>query len=82
MKMKKAIQLMWINLSISLFCVVANGQGGPRPNDLGNSTHPIGEPGIAWYTTWDSALEEAKRSNRPIFMFAAATQCSQISGVF
>jgi hypothetical protein len=46
--------------------------------------HPqeIGEAGIAWYTTWETGLKEAKRSNRPIFFMSAATTCSGISGVF
>ena len=56
--------------------------GGPRPDDLGASNLDLGEPGIAWYTTWETAYEEAQRSNRPIFFESAATQCSGISGVF
>lgn len=55
---------------------------GPRPTDLGASPQPIGEAGIAWYTTWETGLAEAKRSNRPIFFMAAAATCSGISGVF
>lgn len=42
----------------------------------------VGEAGVAWYTTWETGLEEAKRSNRPIFFMAAATTCSGVSGVF
>mgnify|MGYP000371467814 CR=1 FL=1 len=61
---------------------VAFAQGGPRPGDLGASRLNIGEPGIAWYTTWKTALEEAKRSGRPIMFVAAATQCHGVSGVF
>lgn len=41
-----------------------------------------GQVGIDWYTTWDTALAEAKRSGRPIMFMAAATQCSGVSGVF
>ncbi|MBG85458.1 MAG: hypothetical protein CMO80_00965 [Verrucomicrobiales bacterium] len=55
---------------------------GPRPSDLGASPLDLGEAGIAWYTTWETAEAEAKRSNRPIMFVAAATQCSGISGVF
>jgi len=55
---------------------------GPRPTDLGASPQAIGEAGPAWYTTWETALAEAKRSNRPIFFMAAAATCSGISGVF
>ncbi len=59
----------------------ATGQG-PRPSDLGASNLDLGEPGIAWYTTWESAQAEAKRSGRPIMFVAAATQCHGVSGVF
>ena len=62
-------------------CGVAIAQG-PRPGDLGASKLDIGQPGIAWYTTWESAQAEAKRSGRPIMFVAAATQCHGVSGVF
>ena len=55
---------------------------GPRPDDLGASPQPVGEAGVAWYTTWETARAEAERSNRPIFFMAAAATCSGISGVF
>ncbi len=55
---------------------------GPRPIDIAPSAQPVGDPGIMWYTTWDTALKEAERSNRPIFFMAAAATCSGISGVF
>ncbi len=55
---------------------------GPRPSDLGASKLALGEPGIAWYTTWQSGRDEAKRSGRPIMFVAAATQCQGISGVY
>ena len=42
----------------------------------------IGDAGIAWYTTWETGLAEAKRSNRPIFFMSAATACSGVPGVF
>ena len=42
----------------------------------------IGAAGVAWYTTWDTGLAEAQRSNRPIFFMSAATTCSGVSGVF
>lgn len=61
---------------------VVSGQGGPRPSDLGASKLDIGEPGIAWYTTWETAQAEAERSGRPIMFVAAATQCRGVSGVF
>ena len=65
---------------------LAHGQRGDR--NRGNVTdapdHPqaVGEAGIAWYSTWETGLAEAKRSNRPIFFMSAATTCKGISGVF
>lgn len=41
-----------------------------------------GEAGIAWYSRWDDALAEAKRSNRPILFQSASAQCSGVPGVF
>ena len=58
------------------------GRGGPRPTDIGVSPLNLGDPGIAWYGRLDTALKEAKRSNRPILFMAAASQCSGVPGVF
>ena len=55
---------------------------GPRPEQLGASNLDIGQPGIQWYTTWETAEAEAKRSGRAIMFVAAATQCHGVSGVF
>ncbi len=56
---------------------------GPAPHELTEAIKAeIGSQGIAWYTTWETAKKEAKRSNRPIFFFAAAHQCGSISGTF
>ena len=55
---------------------------GPRPNEVERNPQAIGAEGVAWYTTWDTAAAEAKRSNRPIFFMSAAAQCSGVSGVF
>ncbi len=67
---------------IAVTTSVAATAQGPRPGDLAASNLDIGEPGIAWYTTWESAEAEAKRSGRPIMFVAAATQCHGVSGVF
>ena len=75
----KTVLTSALGVALSISSVHAKG---PRPNDLGASPQPIGDAGIAWYTTWDTALEEAKRSNRPIFFMAAAATCNGISGVF
>jgi hypothetical protein len=55
---------------------------GPRSHELGASPQAVGEAGVAWYTTWDTALAEANRSNRPIFFMSAVATCRGISGVF
>ena len=69
-------------VSFGVSTALLSAQGGPRPEQLEASPQPVGEPGLAWYTTWESALEEAKRSQRPIFFMAAAATCNGISGVF
>ena len=69
-----------IGTSIAL-CGLTLGQG-PRPEQLGAVSQPVGEQGVVWYTTWKTGAEEAKRSNRPIFFFAAAAQCGDVSGTF
>lgn len=74
----KFFMLMGIFCSFSLTTLAQ----GPRPTDIGELSNNIGQPGVSWYTTWKSAQTEALRSNRPIFFYAAATQCSGISGVF
>ena len=61
---------------------LAFGQRVPRPEELAASPQAVGEAGIVWYTTWETALIEAKRSNRPIFFMAAAATCSGVPGVF
>ena len=58
------------------------GGGGPRPTDISASTLDLGEPGIAWHGRLDMAIEEAQRTNRPIFFMAAASQCNGVPGVF
>ena len=61
---------------------LAFSQGGARPDQLTASPQPVGDAGIVWYTTWESALAEAKRSNRPLFFMAAAATCNGVPGVF
>lgn len=84
--------MKWLSLLLSSSFLVPSlvlAQGprpsdnqGPRPTDIAPSKQPVGDAGIMWYTTWDTALSEAKRSQRPIFFMAAAATCSGISGVF
>ena len=57
--------------------------GGATPDTAGDNPQEVGEAGVAWYTTWETGLKEAKRSNRPIFFMSAATTCAGgVSGVF
>ena len=79
--MHKIRLLLLAAASLALAILPAHAQG-PRPNDLGASPQAIGAAGVAWYTTWGTALAEAKRSNRPIFFMAAAATCGGVSGVF
>ena len=74
----KAAHVFWISIFSGGLALAQ----GPRPDDLGASPQPVGEAGVAWYTTWETARAEAERSNRPIFFMAAAATCSGISGVF
>lgn len=75
------IRMIWSITSMALLMVSVNARG-PRPTDMGASPQEMGGSGVVWYTTWGSAVAEAKRSQRPIFFMAAAAQCGGISGVF
>ena len=52
---------------ITLFAAALSGgivlAQGPRPDDLGASPQPVGEAGVAWYTTWATALDDSEVSN-------------------
>lgn len=78
--MKKHFLLTFSLLALAGSQLV-NAQGA-RPTDLGAADLDIGEAGIDWYSTWDTAAAEAKRTNKPIMFVAAATQCSGVSGVY
>ena len=75
------MRILPLIVALTGFASLAHAQG-PKPTDIAPSPQPVGDAGIMWYTTWDTALAEAKRSNRPIFFMAAAATCSGISGVF
>ena len=71
-----------VALSMTQACF-AQGRGPDRGTPVPDNPQAIGEAGIAWYTTWRTGLEEAKRTNKPIFFMSAATTCSGgVSGVF
>ena len=54
-----------------------SSKGGGMPD----ASVPTGA-GVAWYTDWQLALKEAKRSKRPILFMAATSQCGGVPGVF
>lgn len=58
------------------------GQGGSRLKAVDANPQDVGDEGVFWYVTWETAVAEAQRSNRPIFFMSAAAQCSGVSGVF
>lgn len=76
--------VMTIRFSILLSALAIHSAlaQGAKPMDIGASEQAIGTPGVVWYATWDTAMQEATRSGKPIFFMAAAAQCGGISGVF
>jgi hypothetical protein len=62
--------------------IVSGQERSKRSEPIGESQLRIGEEGVVWYARWDTAVAEAKRSNRPIFFMAAACQKGSVSGVF
>lgn len=76
--MKKTALLM----ITALIAALPSYGKGPNIQEIGASSQQVGDSGVAWYTTWKTALAEAKRSKRPVFFMSAAAQCSGISGVF
>ena len=63
-----------------LFGLLSASAQGERNKPLADHSQAVGDAGIAWYTTWESGIAEAKRSNRPIFFMAAAT--CKVPGAF
>ena len=62
--------------------------GRDRSSDEGRAVGPLEthtapeSAGIAWFGTWDGALEEAKRTGRPILLMSAAPHCRSVPGVW
>lgn len=81
-KMKTYFTLTAAIAALMAAPALAQRGGPPTPNNMVPNPQAVGEPGIAWYTTWETGVAEAKRSNRPIFFMSAAAQCSGVSGVF
>jgi hypothetical protein len=64
---------LWIAASVAVVAAGAHGAGEPGKAPKG---------GIAWYGTWEAGLREAKRTNRPILLIAAAPHCHNVSGIW
>ena len=84
--MKTSLKLATCLLFVfSSLCYAQPGnrnKGSRSAMDVPDHPQAVGDAGIAWFTTWETGLAEAQRSNRPIFFMSAATTCSGISGVF
>ncbi len=80
------ILFTWIVLlAAASTCFAQGNRSNQAPSGaltVPDNPQAVGDAGVAWYTTWDTGLAEAKRSNRPIFFMSAATTCSGVSGVF
>ncbi len=61
----------------------AQGRTGRRPGPPGPGVvEPMEGSRIVWFATLESALAEAKRSDRPIFVVSAAPQCHGTPGIW
>ena len=61
-------------LLIGLALIVASGVNG---EDVKRTKKKID-----WYGTLELGLEEAKRTNKPIFLLSAAPQCLGVPGIW
>jgi hypothetical protein len=57
---------------------------GPPPRDLPEPEARLKKEdgGIAWFTSLDAGLKEARRSGRPILFVSAAPHCAGVSGIW
>ena len=60
--------------------------GGPAsaadPSRAPRAAEQAPQQRVSWYTSWDQALAEAQRLNRPILLQSAAPQCSGVPGMW
>jgi hypothetical protein len=71
--------------------------GPPRPKPENGRRRPDGPPpakekpaqtqapvpsGIQWFATWESGLEEANRTGKPILLVAGTPHCAGVSGIW
>jgi hypothetical protein len=58
-------------------------RGRPRPSETREEVkNDEARGGIQWFTTWESGLREARRTNRPILFVSAAPHCAGVSGIW
>ena len=51
--------------------------------EIAPATASINYPaGVAWWGTWEGAMEEASRSGKPILLLSAAPQCQGVPGLW
>ncbi len=50
-----------------------------RPLETSQSNLPSG---IQWFATWESGLDEASRTGKPILLVSAAPHCAGVSGIW
>ena len=78
--------LSFKNFALAIGLAAAGGfaafsSSGPKPDVIYENVEAA-PARIAWYATLDSALAEAKRSQRPILFTSAAPACTGVSGVW
>ncbi|MFT7669667.1 MAG: hypothetical protein ACI8X5_002372 [Planctomycetota bacterium] len=84
--------LMKVLLSVALmalFSVQATGAYQERSNRQGERQSPNIEleevdrdSRIVWYSVWEDAKAEAKRTGRPILLMSAAPRCNEVPGMW
>lgn len=62
------------------------GKGRPRPEPPPAKDKPAETSrvpgGIQWFATWESGLDEASRTGKPILLVSAAPHCAGVSGIW
>jgi hypothetical protein len=64
------------------------GDGRPRPEPQPAKERPAETSrtplpgGIQWFATWESGVEEASRTGKPILLVSAAPHCAGVSGIW
>ena len=67
---------------LAFLCASSLATVAAKKGRVGESKLKIGEAGVAWYATMDTAIAEAQRSNRPILFMSAACQAGSVTGTF